>query len=74
MTKIERLLVPGSTELPDCRCGKEMMLVSTEAAGSDAHIKHYCCDGCGHEIRLTVWTDVPDDVRPGTGGIAPLAM
>ena len=50
-----------------------MMLVSTEAAGSDAHIKHYRCHGCGHEMRLTVWTDVPDDVRPSIGGIAPLA-
>jgi hypothetical protein len=30
MSKIERLLIPGSTERPDCRCGQEMTLAAAQ--------------------------------------------
>ena len=30
MSAYERLLAPGSTELPECRCGKEMQLTRIE--------------------------------------------
>jgi hypothetical protein len=59
MAKIERLLVPGSTELPDCRCGKEMAQGASQRIGSDAEVRVYCCSACGHEMRLTVWLDPP---------------
>ena len=31
MSAIERLLVPGSTELPGCHCGDEMRIASHDA-------------------------------------------
>jgi hypothetical protein len=31
MSAIERLLVPGSTELPGCHCGDDMRIVSHDA-------------------------------------------
>ena len=66
MTKIERLLVPGSTELPDCRCGQEMSQVSSERRTADSELRVYRCCDCGHEMRLTVWLDLPPDlVSPG---------
>jgi hypothetical protein len=57
MTAFERLLVPGCTELPPCRCGKEMQLASLDPLPerSDAHIRVYNCPACRHEMRLTVW-------------------
>jgi hypothetical protein len=57
MSAIERLLVPGSTELPECRCGKEMQIASLDPLpkGSDACIRIYKCISCDHEMRLTVW-------------------
>jgi len=57
MSAFERLLVPGFTELPVCRCGEEMEITSFDEfpAGSDAVIRIYTCTACGHEMRLTVW-------------------
>jgi hypothetical protein len=59
MTKYERMLVPGSTEMPDCQCGLEMQLArSTQFDKSpDAEVRIYKCSECGHELRLTVWAD-----------------
>jgi hypothetical protein len=57
MTKMERLLSPGSTELPDCRCGREMVHASSERCGADAEKRVYRCSSCGHEMRLTVWLE-----------------
>lgn len=64
MTKFERLLVPGSTEKPDCHCGAEMRLVRVTQAeqAPAAEIRVYECPACGHELRLTVWTDAADRV------------
>jgi hypothetical protein len=62
MSLIERLLVPGCTEMPDCRCGEEMKIarVETLSEGRDAHIRIYTCPACRHEMRLTVWMpDIP---------------
>ena len=57
MSAFERLLVPGCTELPVCRCGNEMHIASLDPPqeGSDAHIRIYKCSSCHHEMRLTVW-------------------
>ena len=59
MSLFERLLAPGSTELPECRCGHSMHLARTEELGdqTDAQIRVYNCTYCRHEMRLTVWTD-----------------
>jgi hypothetical protein len=54
MSNFENLLVPGSTELPDCRCGTEMRLVQAKPLG-EAEIRVFKCDKCGHELQLTVW-------------------
>ncbi len=58
MSAFERLLVPGCTELPECRCGIEMLIASIEQLPerSDAGIRVYNCPACRHEMRLTVWT------------------
>lgn len=57
MSSFERLLVPGCTELPECRCGKEMQIASIDPLPerADAHIRVYNCRSCRHELRLTVW-------------------
>ena len=57
MSSYERLLVPDSTELPECRCGKEMKLVRVDELPdrTDAQIRIYKCQACQHEMRLTVW-------------------
>jgi len=59
MSIYDRLLAPGSTDLPECRCGEEMKLARTEAfrPQTDAQIRVYSCAQCGHEMRLTVWAD-----------------
>ena len=59
MSAFERLLVPGCTELPECRCGKEMQIASVDRLqeGSDVHIRVYNCPACHHEMRLTVWAN-----------------
>ena len=58
MSGIERLLEPGSTELPDCRCGKQMKVFASEVLPDrpDAYIRTYKCAFCQHEMRLTVWS------------------
>jgi hypothetical protein len=55
----ERLLAPGSTELPECRCRKEMQLTRIEELpeGTDAQIRIYNCPACHHGMRLTVWSE-----------------
>jgi len=61
MSAFERLLVPGCTELPACRCGKEMQIASLNQLSerSDAQIRVYSCPACHNEMRLTVWaTDI----------------
>ena len=54
---IERLLEPGSKELPECQCGETMTLTRTETASSDTSRKIFHCDACGREMRLMVWMD-----------------
>jgi hypothetical protein len=60
MSVFERLLEPGCTEAPECRCGAEMEVTSIERfpEGSDADIRVYRCRACNHEMRLTVWATV----------------
>jgi hypothetical protein len=74
MSAFERLLVPGCTELPDCRCGKEMHIASTERLPerSDAHIRVYACPACQHEMRLTVWTNDAVANAISAGGLSTL--
>ena len=36
MSAFERLLVPGCTELPACRCGKEMQIASLDKLREEA--------------------------------------
>ena len=71
MSAYERLLAPGSTELPECRCGKEMQLTRIEELPdrTDAQIRIYNCSACHHEMRLTVWSeDLPISFgRQGAG-------
>jgi hypothetical protein len=56
MSKFERLLEAGSTELPDCRCTAEMHLMATvPVADGDTVIRIFRCPDCNHELRLTVW-------------------
>jgi len=61
MSKFERLLEAGSTELPDCRCTAEMNLTAIKPlAGGDTEIRIFRCPQCSHELRLTAWrSDVP---------------
>jgi DNA-directed RNA polymerase subunit RPC12/RpoP len=56
MSKFERLLEAGSTELPDCRCGAEMNLIAiVRVADGDTEIRIFRCPNCNHELRLTAW-------------------
>lgn len=59
MSVLERVLEPGSTELLDCRCGKEMNVVRTKTSADrpEACIRIYECPACHHELQLTVWAD-----------------
>jgi hypothetical protein len=59
MSAFERLLEPGCTELPACRCGTEMQIARIDRLpeGSDAHIRVYICRACHYEMRLTVWAN-----------------
>jgi hypothetical protein len=61
MSKFERVLAVGSTELPDCRCGVEMRLISIRAVpDGGSEIRLFRCPDCNHELRLTIWhNDVP---------------
>ena len=59
MSKFERLLEAGSTELPDCRCSAEMSLMATlPMDGGDTEIRIFRCPYCSHELRLTAWRNV----------------
>jgi len=53
----ERLLASDCTELPACRCGKEMHVAQTYSIPdtTKTHIRVYACSACRHELRLTVW-------------------
>lgn len=55
MSKFERLLVLGSTELPECRCGSEMQIMKSDAIGSEGEVRTYRCPQCEHELRLSTW-------------------
>jgi hypothetical protein len=56
MSKIERLLEPGSTELPVCRCAAKMNLMAiVPVPGGDTEIRIFRCPDCSHELRLTAW-------------------
>lgn len=55
MLNLERLLEPGSTELPKCSCGEEMPHQRTRAATTDTEIRVFQCSECGRELHLTVW-------------------
>jgi hypothetical protein len=70
MTKFERLLVPGSTELPDCQCAAEMRLARATQIEkpSGTEVRTYECIDCGHELRLMVWADGADPVA-AVGGL-----
>jgi hypothetical protein len=64
MSMIERLLVPGSTELPPCHCGDEMCIASLDPIPESSHaqIRIYKCPSCAREMRLTVWASDPPPV------------
>jgi hypothetical protein len=57
MSAFERLLVPGSTDLPACHCGDEMRIAGHDPTPEkgDAVIRIYKCPSCSREMRLTVW-------------------
>jgi hypothetical protein len=61
MSIIERLLVPGSTELPQCHCGDDMHIATLASIPEkgDALIRIYKCPSCRREMRLTVWAPDP---------------
>jgi len=60
MSKFERLLEAGSTELPDCRCAAEMNLMAVvPGPGGDTEIRIFRCPHCSHELRLTAWRRDP---------------
>jgi hypothetical protein len=54
MSSIERLLIPGSTELPGCHCGGEMRIATHDPLPEkgDAQIRIYKCPSCSREMRL----------------------
>jgi hypothetical protein len=66
MPAIENLLVPGSTELPDCKCGAELRLFAVKPCG-DTEIRIFKCDTCNHEFQLMVWA-VPVAAARDNGG------
>ena len=59
MHTFENLLVAGSTELPECRCGAEMYLAATKPA-EDTEIRVFRCAACKHEFQLMVWKPLND--------------
>ncbi len=54
---IERMLEPGSTDLPGCRCGAEMELRRIEKRQNDTELKFFRCPKCRHEMRLMIWSE-----------------
>ena len=73
MSAIERLLVPGSTDLPACHCGDDMRITSHDSVPEkgDAVIGIYKCPSCAREMRLTVWTTGSGSERDEAGGATP---
>jgi hypothetical protein len=63
MATFENLLTPGSTELPDCRCGVEMRLFKIKPSG-DTEIRIFKCDTCRHEFQLMAWAPLTQDREP----------
>jgi hypothetical protein len=59
MSAIENLLIPGSTETPDCPCGAEMRLSKVKPGGEDTEIRIFKCDTCHHEFQLMFWKAPP---------------
>jgi hypothetical protein len=56
MSKLDRVLVPGSTEVPNCRCGTEMLLIAVvPVEGGESEVRIFRCRPCSHELRLTIW-------------------
>jgi hypothetical protein len=56
MSKFERLLAAGSTEVPDCHCTAEMHLTAiAPLPDGDTEIRIFRCPDCSHELRLTAW-------------------
>jgi len=51
----ERLLEPGSMEVPSCQCGQEMHMAELKAKTADALVKVFRCEACNREMRLMVW-------------------
>ena len=71
MSKLERILCVGSTELPDCLCGQEMALSSVQIApdiNPESELRTYTCPACAHELRLTVWAE-PDQAHHALVGL-----
>ncbi len=68
MSDLERLLAPGSTEGPKCRCGQEMHIDRTLPlpGRTETHVRVYRCADCGHEMRLTVWGAIEATPLEGT--------
>jgi hypothetical protein len=67
MSKLERILEPGSSEMPDCHCGAEMHLVRSEPADASpsAEIRIYECPNCKRELRVMVWIETsPRQLAP----------
>lgn len=69
MQRFEDLLLPGSDERPECRCGASMALASKAKAelSPEAELRTYICEACGHEFKLTVWADAAPRVGPQVG-------
>jgi hypothetical protein len=65
MTAFENLLAPGSTDLPDCRCGVEMHLFKVKPCG-DTEIRIFRCDACHHEFQLMAWKATEAENREAT--------
>jgi len=65
MSKFERLLEPGSTELPDCRCAAEMNLMAiVPVPGGDTEIRIFQCPDCDYLASLL--SNLAADRRPGS--------
>ena len=52
MRAFENLLAPGSTELPECRCGAEMRLAATRPLDDDTEIRVFRCDSCAARVPV----------------------
>jgi hypothetical protein len=67
MSKLERLIVGGMDELPDCQCGAEMQLNKSVRRSHGTEMRIYGCVACGRELQLTVWNDTEVSAGAGTG-------